>query len=217
MKNFFNTWILPLIIVLVVGVVLGFAILGIRFLVADTSCGDYTFSATAETEIEVKKELNEVEVFSKLLDEKSYKSLTHTELENLLNEAFEIVSIYLGLETKDQVYVVYRDDVTWWGMHYGGKDKIEINLYTIGKSPKKHGRICVSTIFHEARHDAQEEMLQNGITSPLTESYKNYITPDVDYQGYYNQLAEQDARLFSEQFLEYIDMVIENHQETIKK
>lgn len=140
--------------------------------------------------------------FSYFLDKEKYFSLTTEQLTKVLNDACKIISLrYLSLESVDTVEVYYDTNCTYNGYHKG--DKIRINLYNIAKAKQEHQKI-LETLAHEIRHDFQEEQVSKGYENALTDSYKNYVSSKTDYDAYYSQLAEQDARLFATYMVNYV-------------
>lgn len=52
-----------------------------------------------------------------------------------------------------------------------------------------------NTVAHECRHAWQHTQSQ------FDDSFNNYVSPEQNYSGYYNQLVEVDARAYGEQML----------------
>jgi hypothetical protein len=63
------------------------------------------------------------------------------------------------------------------------------------------------TIAHESRHCFQHMRAQNPQNEQdeeFRDSFDNYIDPDIDRQGYRDQLVERDAREYADRFREFI-------------
>lgn len=146
---------------------------------------------------------NEDAVFVKFTKENFEKIKTREELQRnleevglLLAEDFDIEPYNIELEYTENNYYGY--------CHYNSR-RIVINLPTIFETSRPYEKI-ISTLAHEYRHAEQHQRVDdNGKDWTLLEtSLTNYIRPEDDENGYYLQLCEKDARLFSEYYLDYV-------------
>lgn len=135
------------------------------------------------------------------LDEKSEK----------LNEYYIKAGENLGIDTKgvilEPMYVGY-DSVS---MGYNSGDGyIHINSLVV-EDPSMLGQV-LDTATHEMRHQLQSDAIESpnsfsDIPKDVLNVWEyewdpaNYISPDYDYQAYYEQTIECDARGFSEDVL----------------
>lgn len=125
----------------------------------------------------------------------------------------EVISESMGIDYKKG---------TTLGYFKSGTDSIFLNSDALENSTR-HGsdyRKCLDTIIHEGRHCTQEKAIRGEIdlkdVSPeVIESWRenlkpgNYIRPEKNIMGYYNQPIEKDAREFGKKGVE---MVINDRQ-----
>lgn len=129
-----------------------------------------------------------------------------------LNEYYIRAGANLGIETKGVIIEPMPCESP--GMiSYGynsGDGYIHLNKAVIDDPSQL--RQVLSTATHEMRHQFQNDVLANpknfnDIPQNMLEVWKfemdprNYINPDYDYQGYYQQAIECDARDFSEEVI----------------
>ena len=136
------------------------------------------------------------------LDEKSVK----------LNEYYIRAGENLGIETKGVIIEPMSSETP--GMisfgYNSGDGYIHLNE-AVADDPSQLGQV-LDTATHEMRHQFQNDVLANpqafsDIPRDVLDVWeyemdpRNYISPDYDYQGYYEQAIECDARGFSEDVL----------------
>lgn len=127
-----------------------------------------------------------------------------------INEYYVKAGQNLGIDTKGVVVepMYSRPGMTSFGYN-GGDGYIHVNA-TVLEDPGMFRQI-LDTATHEMRHQFQNDVISNpSAFSDLSEQvigtweyeFKNYISPDYDYQGYYEQAIESDARDFSENVMQ---------------
>lgn len=136
------------------------------------------------------------------LDEKSAK----------LNEYYIRAGANLGIETKGVIIEPIPCETP--GMisfgYNSGDGYIHLNEAVVD-DPAQLGQV-LDTATHEMRHQFQNDALAdpqafNDIPQDVLDVWeyeldpRNYISPDYDFQGYYEQAIECDARDFSEDVL----------------
>ena len=87
-----------------------------------------------------------------------------------------------------------------WGYFDDSKNKIFINLANIGNPSQ-----ISNTIAHELWHAHQYEVAKSGdsyISKLYSLNFDNYITPEMDFWDYQDQLLEAEARAFAEHIVE---------------
>lgn len=159
----------------------------------------YEHNDTANTEnIDIKTTKTPVvlpsedEVFAKFTAD-YWKNISISEIQAICEELSILIRSDLQLENYIETVFVYDSDLRRSGCHYRNQNRVEINLYQIYHDDKPYLYI-VNVLAHENRHAYQEQRVKQGFNTKLEDSYNNYITPEVSYTGYYNQLCEVDAR-----------------------
>jgi len=144
----------------------------------------------------MEEALCEDEIFSKL-SEAYWSDITAGELEELTRELGALIAEDLELERLPRVELIFDGNVDYSGTHYGDLCLIKINLYYIFSSDEPYS-YYVRVLAHEYRHAYQKMRVEQGYDTKLEYSYNNYISPEVDEDAYYSQLAERDARNYGE-------------------
>ena len=152
---------------------------------------------------ETGTDLNEAnnEQLDAILDnfqEDKWSDLSLDEQKQSMLDLADFVAIDTGNENPPEV--VFRDDME--DGSYGGyspdTNTIEINVNMLDDS-----REAADTISHEMWH-AYQEQAANDPNNPRAEEYQegfdNYITPDIDFEGYENQMVEAEARDYAQGF-----------------
>lgn len=137
------------------------------------------------------------------LDEKAEK----------LNEYYIKAGDNLGIQTKGVVVEPMDCDtpgMTAFGYN-SGDGYIHLNEAVVD-DPSQLGQV-LDTATHEMRHQFQSDVLASpekfpDIPQDVLDTWRyemdpwNYINPDYDFEGYYNQFIESDARGFSDDVLQ---------------
>ena len=134
------------------------------------------------------------------------------EISDMLQELATIISYELGLDLPVIINLNYDTTQTFFGVHYNhGRTaenfRVDIYISNIYNSKKPLNQTLLNTLAHELRHEFQLEQVFDGVESALTSSYLNYISPSEDYEAYWNQLAEVDAR----EFANYYERLVRIH------
>ena len=152
------------------------------------------------------------EVFSRDVLE-SWAEMSLEEKSSKLNEYYIKAGANLGIETKGVIVEPLESEQP--GMisfgYNSGDGYIHINENVLNE-PTYLAQV-LDTATHEMRHQFQNDVLaspENFTDIPQnvfdTWEYEmqpeNYISPDYDYQGYYEQAIECDARGFAENVLD---------------
>ena len=134
-------------------------------------------------------------------------------LANWADEYYIKAGENLGIDTKGVIVEsMPSDDPTVVNMGYNSGDGyIHINADVLN-DPSMLGQV-LDTATHEMRHQFQNDVIDNpqnfgDIPQNVLEDWAyeltpgNYISPDYDYEGYYGQSIECDARDFAGDVLE---------------
>ena len=152
---------------------------------------------------EVGKDLNEAndEQLDILLDnfkEDNWSDLSLDEQKQSMTDLADFVAADTGNENPPDI--VFRDDMNdgAYGGYNPGTNTIEINVNMLNDSYE-----AADTISHEMWH-AYQEQAANDPNNPRAQEYQegfdNYITPDLDFEGYENQMVEAEARDYAQGF-----------------
>lgn len=142
----------------------------------------------------------------------SWAEMSLDEKSALLNEYYVKAGANLGIETRGVILEPMPSGTP--GMvsfgYNSGDGYIHLNSEVVN-DPAQLGQV-LETATHEMRHQFQSDVLSSpgqfmDISSNVLSVWeyendpRNYISPDYDYEGYYNQAIERDARSFSEDVL----------------
>ena len=141
---------------------------------------------------------------------RNWPEMTLGEKSAKLNEYYIRAGANLGIHTKG--VIVEPIPCSNPGMisfgYNSGDGYIHLNAAVV-EDPSMLGQV-LDTASHEMRHQFQSDVLANpqhfgdipkGVLNTWRYEMANYIDPDYDYQGYYEQAIECDARGFSEEVL----------------
>ena len=156
---------------------------------------------------EIGKDLNEAndEQLDAILDnfqESNWSDLSLEEQKQSMTDLADFVAADTGNENPPEI--VFRDDME--DGSYGGyspdTNTIEINVNMLDDSNE-----AADTIAHEMWH-AYQEQAANDPNNPRAQEYQegfdNYITPDIDFEGYEDQMVEAEAREYAQGFKDRI-------------
>lgn len=147
------------------------------------------------------------EVFTEDVIE-NWDNLSIEEKTALLNQYYHLAGETLGISVND---VIVEDLQAQFGegtMGYNNGDgNVHVDVSRLTDSSQLGD--LLNTVTHEMRHQLQTEAVArpedfSDIPSDVLEQWKyelnpnNYIRPEYDYEGYYNQAIEVDARDFGE-------------------
>ncbi len=127
-----------------------------------------------------------------------------------LNEYYVKAGENLGIQTKGVIVEPMYSQPGMISFGYNSGDGyIHLNEAVV-QDPEMLGQV-LDTATHEMRHQFQTEVVAEperfgGLSSDVVAQWQyefaNYISPDYDYQGYYEQAIEQDARSFADEVLQ---------------
>ena len=154
----------------------------------DRDEGEFTFVFPFDDE--VSKVLNR-------FDEGEWSQLTTAERLEAMRDFVELLAAKLGLEEIPEI-VLFDGPEHLLGTFVEGKGEVEINQ-ALMDNPKA----LVNTLAHEMRHAYQYEHAMNPQcwTDILYRiNFDNYITPEMSFEDYQDQLVEAEARAFAKLF-----------------
>lgn len=126
------------------------------------------------------------------------------------NEYYVKAGENLGIQTKGVIVEPMYSQPGMISFGYNSGDGyIHLNEAVV-QDPEMLGQV-LDTATHEMRHQFQTEVvaepecfgdLPSDVVAQWQYEFANYISPDYDYQGYYEQAIEQDARSFADEVLQ---------------
>ena len=154
---------------------------------------------------EVGIDLNEAndEQLDAMLDnfkEGNWSDLSLEEQKKSITDLAEFVAADTGNENPPEI--VFRDDMP--DGSYGGYNP-ETNTIEINENMLDDSAEAADTIAHEMWHAYQEQAANdpnNPRAGEYQEGFENYITPDIDFEAYENQMVEAEAREYAQGFKE---------------
>lgn len=139
----------------------------------------------------------------------SWSELTLEEKSAKLNEYYVKAGENLGINTRGVIVeTMYSEYGTIAFGYNAGDGYIHLNEAVV-EDPGMLGQV-LDTATHEMRHQFQNDAIANpyrfsdiptNVLGTWEYEFRNYIKPEYDYQGYYEQAIESDAREFSEDVL----------------
>ncbi|MCL1996341.1 MAG: mitochondrial inner membrane protease ATP23, partial [Defluviitaleaceae bacterium] len=175
----------------------------------DNAGGAYDIANTKATE-EIGKDLNEGnnEQLDALLDnfkEDKWGDLSLDEQKQSITDLADFVAADTGNENPPEI--VFRDDMEdgTYGGYSPDSNIIEINVNMLYDSYE-----AADTISHEMWHAYQEQAAKdpnNPRAAEYQEGFDNYITPDLDFEGYENQMVEVEARAYAQGFKDRLNVL----------
>lgn len=140
----------------------------------------------------------------------SWSELTLEEKSAKLNEYYVKAGENLGINTRGVIVEpMYSEPGTISFGYNTGDGYIHLNGAVV-EDPGTLGQV-LETATHEMRHQFQNDAVANpyrfldipaNVLGTWQYEFRHYIRPEYDYQGYYEQTIESDAREFSEDVLQ---------------
>lgn len=131
-----------------------------------------------------------------------WQKLDAVEIDHAIENLKDTIAKDLNLENIPKIGYYYEESTYDMGAYSSIDNCIYINCYCLD-APEK----IVRTIAHELRHCWQEEQinapdnLQSDFVKILKFNNENYIDPYDNYESYWNQPMEIDARMYVERIL----------------
>ncbi|MCD7866502.1 MAG: hypothetical protein LUG54_10975 [Clostridiales bacterium] len=147
---------------------------------------------------------NDIRDLDEIMNEfskENWEGLSDAERQEAVTELGEYIGKELDFENPPEVEFCDLNDPE--GIQTYGYYNNETNKITINTAYMDDVENVVNTIAHESRHCYQHERAEN----PQTEEdyqhkyeFENYITAEVDFEAYENQLIESDARDYGDYY-----------------
>ncbi|MCL2063379.1 MAG: SprT-like domain-containing protein [Candidatus Cloacimonetes bacterium] len=133
-----------------------------------------------------------------------WSDMTLDEQKLAMNELANDVIADTGMKNPPEI--VFSGDMG--ENNYGGYNQ-ETNIIEINENMLDDGPEAADTIAHEMWHAYQYECSQdpsNPRGAEYQEGFENYITPDMDFEAYENQMVEAEARDFAAGYRDRFDI-----------
>ncbi len=164
---------------------------------------------------------NNIDELAKL-DEPVWETLNTDEKIEVIQTLAEVEKSYLGLAVKLKISVEPAQTTERMGYYLKSGEKIVISKHSIENNSSW---VIVNTLCHEIYHAYEDKLIDLYIKAEPSEKkldifsdarnyyreYKNYISPEDNYSGYYNQATEADAREHAKQATINYYRYIKNH------
>lgn len=170
-------------------------------------------TTTAEQEKAADQAMRK-ELYKVLQDEKyspeNWDQASVDERKKILQDYMnEVIKIYGLKDVKPEILwdsnATYTNQSITWGYYTDSTHGVTLNERALTDSCSTWDSYeLLETIGHELRHAYQHEaisrpadfMVTKDTISKWNDNFNNYINSSTDYQGYRNQIVEQDARSF---------------------
>ncbi len=123
-----------------------------------------------------------------------WKNLDVNEKKEAIWGLAEYMADVLGLDNPPKVTFFAEDSTTMgWYSHY-------LNEVSLNEKYLNDGTDAANTIAHEFWHSYQHKCAENPSCirhEQYAYGFAHYVSPDVDFYGYYDQLVEAEARAFA--------------------
>lgn len=128
----------------------------------------------------------------------NWEGLTLDEKEAAMNDLAEYVEDVIGFDNPPSIEYYSSDSPGEYGGYYPDTNTLRINENMLFQNEE-----AADTVAHELWHAYQHECALNPQCArdyQYQYGFDNYISPDMDFEGYQDQLVEAEARAFAEQF-----------------
>ena len=135
-------------------------------------------------------------------EQNKWDNLSQVEKEQAIEKLRDSIAEDLQLKNKPNIVYYNLEDPGDYGGYAASTNTIYINRFNIDNAAE-----TADTIAHESRHCWQHERAENPQTEQdyqFKENFENYTRPELNFEAYYSQPVEQDAREYAEQIKELI-------------
>jgi len=158
---------------------------------------EYTGSEYTDFNKTMSKEENseQIEPVEETQEIGSWSDMSLDDQKNAMNDLADDVIADTGMKNPPEI--VFSGDMG--DGNYGGYNP-ETNTIEINENMLDDGPEAADTIAHEMWHAYQHECAQDASNprgAEYQEGFNNYITPDLDFEAYENQMVEAEARDFA--------------------
>ena len=159
--------------------------------------------STNERDREVGKDLNgandeQLDAIMENFKDSKWSDMSLEEQKKSITDLADFVTADIGLKNPPEI--VFRDDMPdgSYGGYNPNSNVIEINTNMLYDNVE-----AADTIAHEMWHAYQEQAAKDPNdprAAEYQEAFDNYITPDIDFEAYQEQMIEAEARDYAQAF-----------------
>ena len=132
----------------------------------------------------------------------TWEGLSDDARKEAIGELGEYVAHDLNIKDRPKVKFYNNEDGGDFGSYSADDNTIYINEYNMDNAVE-----TADTISHETRHCYQHECADQPKTEQdyaFKDNFNNYVTPDMDFEGYEDQIVEADARDYAQTYRDMI-------------
>ena len=137
-------------------------------------------------------------------EQSKWDNLSQVEKEKAVEKLRDSIAEDLQLENKPNIAYYYKESPSDFGGYAASTNTIYINRFNMDNAGE-----TADTIAHESRHCWQHERAENPQTAQdyrFKENFENYAKPELNFEAYYSQPVEQDAREYAAQVRDLIPL-----------
>ena len=159
----------------------------------------------AHYETKEQQEGNDCRDISEIMEafqSENWEGLSDDARKEAIDELSEYVAQDLNIQDKPKIELYNNEDSGDFGSYSPDENTIYINEFNMDNAVE-----TADTITHETRHCYQHECADHPKTEQdyaFRDNFDNYVTPDMDFEGYEDQIVEADARDYAQAYRDMI-------------
>ena len=159
----------------------------------------------AHYETKEQQEGNDCRDISEIMEafqSENWEGLSDDARKEAIDELSEYVAQDLNIKDKPKIEFYNNEDSGDFGSYSPYENTIYINEFNMDNAVE-----TADTITHETRHCYQHECADHPKTEQdyaFRDNFDNYVTPDMDFEGYEDQIVEADARDYAQAYRDMI-------------
>ena len=133
----------------------------------------------------------------------NWEGLSDDAKKEALGELADYAAQDLGIKDKPKIVFYNEENPGDFGGYSESENTIYINEYNMDNATE-----TADTITHETRHCYQHERAEHPQTEEdyaFRDNFENYVTPDLDFEAYEDQIVEADARAYAQGYRDMLD------------
>ncbi len=153
-------------------------------------------------ELKEGKDCREISEIMEAFQSENWEGMSDEARKEAIDELGEYVAQDLGIDNPPKIEFYNNEDSGDFGSYSPGENVIRINEYNMDNAVE-----TADTITHETRHCYQHECAEHPKTEQdyaFKDNFENYVTPDMDFEGYEDQIVEADAREYAQAYRDMI-------------
>lgn len=133
----------------------------------------------------------------------NWEGLSDDAKKEALGELADYAAQDLGIKEKPKIVFYNEENPGDFGGYSESENTIYINEYNMDNATE-----TADTITHETRHCYQHERAEHPQTEEdyaFRDNFANYVTPDLDFEAYEDQIVESDARAYAQGYRDMLE------------